>query len=159
MGFDRLDRKNFVKPNDEGHDVGNVETIKPLYTALFVDNSEQLFSLLPEGPKHPRVFAHHSTIAFKPGSLAGIELGKKQTIKILGRAFDEKGDALLVENPKSKNEHPHITLSCAEGVSPVYSNELLKQAVTEGTISSFEPPLEIDVTEGYFDGKRDVTEA
>jgi len=76
-------------------------------------------------------------------------------MKIIGRAYDEKGDALLVENPKSKNKYPHITLSCAEGVSPVYSNELFEKASVLNTIEYFNNPEEIEVIEGYSNGKKD----
>jgi hypothetical protein len=124
-----------------------------MYTAEFVLNKEELLKKFP--PKHKKVFGHHSTIAFKPQSLEGIEVGKKSLMKIIGRAFDEKGDALLVENEKSNNENPHITLSCADGISPVYSNELLKKAIEDGTVEYFENPQEIEVIEGYSDGNQD----
>ncbi len=136
--------------------VKTAEKIKPLYTALFVNDISSLLNKYP--PKHGKKFGHHSTIAFKPGSLDGISVGEKLTMKIIGRVSDEKGDALLVENPKSTNNHPHITLSCAEGVSPVYSNELIEKAITSNTVEYFDNPEEIDVTEGYFDGKKDVLE-
>ena len=127
-----------------------------LYTAEFVKDIKSLLEKFQ--PKHERVFGHHSTIAFKPASLDGIEIGKKSIMKILARAYDEKGDALLVENQKSNNENPHITLSCAEEVSPVYSNELLKKAIEAGTIEYFDKPEEIEVIEGYSDGKQDIVE-
>lgn len=144
---------NSLKPTD--NKIESVEKLKFMYSALFVTNVEELLSLLP--PKHSKIFAHHSTIEFKPKSLDGIEIGKTSTLKILGRATDEKGDAILVENPKSKNKFPHITLSCAEGVSPVYSNELLEKASQNGTLELFPNPIEIQTVEGYSDGKNDHT--
>ena len=125
-----------------------------VYTAEFVVDKNELLKKFP--PKHERVFGHHSTIAFRPNSLDGIEVGKKSQMKIVGRIFDEKGDALLVENVKSTNENPHITLSCADGVSPVYSNELIKKAIESKSIEYFDNPEIIDVIEGYFDGKNDI---
>jgi len=124
-----------------------------MYTAEFVIDIENLLKKFP--PKHSKVFGHHSTIAFKPINLDGIEIGKETVMKIIGRAYDEKGDALLVENPKSKNKYPHITLSCAEGVSPVYSNELFEKASVLNTIEYFNNPEEIEVIEGYSNGKKD----
>jgi Fungal tRNA ligase phosphodiesterase domain. len=124
-----------------------------IYTAEFVKNPEELLKMFP--PKHKRVFAHHSTIAFKPNDLAGIEVGKESSLKVVARVYDEKGDALLVENSKSKNQYPHITLSCAEGVSPVYSNELIKKAVESGRLEYLAAPYGISVVEGYSDGKND----
>lgn len=123
-----------------------------VYSGLFVTNIDELVSLFP--PKHGKVFAHHSTTEFMPKSNDGIEIGKAQKLKIIGRASNEKGDALLVENPKSKNKYPHITLSCAEGVSPVYSNQLLEEAAKNGTIEYFPEPVFIDVVEGYENGNR-----
>lgn len=131
--------------------------IIPIYTALFVENPAALLEKFP--PKHAKTFAHHSTIAFKPGSLEGITMGEKSQIKIIGRAFDEKGDALLVENPKSKNAHPHITLSCAEGVPPFYSEKLLEHAFISNSIQYFDSPELVDVVEGYSDGKNDFVKA
>jgi len=124
-----------------------------LYTAKFVKDRDFLLKKFP--PKHDKIFAHHSTIAFKPANLDGINIGQKSLVKIVGRAFDEKGDALLVENQKSTNENPHITLSCAEGVKPVYSNELIKKAIESGTVEYFKNPEEIEVVEGWSDGKND----
>ena len=127
-----------------------------MYTAKFVRDPELLLRKFP--PKHVRIFAHHSTIAFKPKNVDGIEIGRKSLMKIIGRAYDEKGDALLVENPISENEYPHITLSCADNVPPFYSNELLKKASENNTIEHFDAPEEIEVIEGYFDGKNEVIE-
>ncbi len=122
-----------------------------LYTALFVEDTESLIKMFP--PKHTVIYAHHSTISFKPQTLDGIEVGRKTIIKILGRAFDEKGDALLVENKKSKNKFPHITLSCAEGVQPYYSNELLETAYKNNKIEYFQVPIEISSIESYIEDK------
>lgn len=119
------------------------------YTALFVDNPEKLLEMFPA--KHSKVFAHHSTNWYKPTSLEGLEIGKKSLLKIIGQAYDQKGFAVLVENPKSKNKFPHITISCAEGIPPVYSNELLEKASKDGSLEMFKEPFFIEVTEGYGD--------
>jgi hypothetical protein len=130
------------------------ESIKPVYTALFIEDTPALLAKFP--PKHAQIFGHHSTIAFEPASLDGIALGEKSQIKVIGRAWDEKGDALLVENAKSNNKYPHVTLSCAEGVSPVYSNQLIEEAVASNSVEYFKNPEEISVVEGYSDGEHDV---
>jgi hypothetical protein len=80
-----------------------------------------------------------------------LKIGKKSKLKIVGRAYDHKGDALFVKNPKSKNKYPHITISCAKKVLPVYSNELLEKASKEGSLKLFKKPYFIKVTEGYGD--------
>ena len=126
-----------------------------IYTALFVDNPAELAKMFP--PKHSKVFAHHSTNKFRPEDAADLEVGRKVRIKILARVSDDKGDVLLVENPKSENTQPHITLSCADGVAPKYSQELLATAAKNGSLVFFDEPFFIDDTEGYFDGTKDVT--
>jgi len=123
------------------------------YTALFVQDIQDLLNRFP--PKHKKIFGHHSTIEFEPANLNGIEVGKELYIKIIGRAYDEFGDDLLVENPKSENKYPHITLSRAEGAPPLYSNKLFKKATTSNTIEYFSDE-KVKVTEGYSDGKNVV---
>jgi len=119
------------------------------YTALFVDSPEKLLQMFPA--RHPKIFAHHSTNWYMPSSLEGLEIGKKSTLKIIGQAYDQKGFAVLVENTKSKNKFPHITISCSEGTAPVYSNELLEKAMNDGSLEMFKGSLFIEVTEGYVD--------
>lgn len=131
-------------------------TIKPpIYTALFVDKPYELIQLFH--PAYTNVFAHHSTIQFGKCDMSKITIGKKHKIKVLGLARDEKTDAILVENPLSTNKYPHITLSTAQGIKPFYVNELITNAVENNKIIYFDQPYEIDVTEGYFNG-RDIVE-
>ena len=121
-----------------------------MYTALFVKDKEDLLKRFP--PKHKKVFGDHSTIEFNPDSLDGIEIGKESTIKIIGRAYDEFGDDLLVENPKSKNKYPHITISRGEGAPPLYSKILFEKAINSNEIEYFTNE-EVKVIEGFSDGK------
>lgn len=123
-----------------------------VYYGLFVDNSSLLKSMFP--PIYPNVYYHHSTIEFRPKNLDEMELGKKIKLPIIGRITTNDVDALLVDNPKSKNKYPHITLSTAEGVSPVKSNEAFEQHPDK--IEMFKAPKFIDVTEGYFDGSKAI---
>lgn len=120
------------------------------FTALFVKNPDDLLKRFP--PKHKKIFGHHSTIEFEPKNLEGIEVGKEYKIKIIGRAYDEFGDDLLVENPKSKNEYPHITLSRGENSPKLYSKELFKKAIEFNNIEYFNDEY-ILVMEGYSDGE------
>jgi hypothetical protein len=119
------------------------------FTALFVKNPQDLLKRFP--PKHGKVFGHHSTIGFEPENLEGIEVGKEYKIKIIGRAYDEYGDDLLVENHKSKNEYPHITLSRGENAPKLYSRELFKKAIESNNIEYFTDEY-VEVVEGYSDG-------
>lgn len=125
---------------------------KILYTGFFVLTPKELIKKFP--PKHSRTFAHHITISFKPKDLEGIELGKRIQAKIIARVSDDKGDALLVENNlKSDFKHPHITLSCAMGVMPVYSNEMIEKAIAAGNLEYFKEPVTVETLEGYVNGK------
>lgn len=120
------------------------------FTALFVKDVSELLKRFP--PKHAMVFGHHSTIEFEPENLEGIEVGKEYKIKIIGRAWDEYGDDLLVENIKSKNEYPHITLSRGENAPKLYSKYLFKKAIESKTIEYFDDE-HVEVIEGYSDGE------
>ncbi len=123
------------------------------FTALFVKDIQALLKRFP--PKHQKIFGHHSTIEFEPESLIGIEVGKEYSMKIIGRAFDEFGDDLLVGNIKSKNTYPHITLSRGENAPPLYSKILFDKAVASNAIEYFNNE-QVEVIEGYSDGESDI---
>jgi len=115
------------------------------FTALFVKDVQDLLKRFP--PKHKKIFGHHSTIEFEPENLHGIETGKEYSIKIIGRAYDKFGDDLLVENPKSKNKYPHITLSRGENAPPLYSKMLFEKAIASNDMEYFNNE-EVKVVEG-----------
>jgi hypothetical protein len=117
-----------------------------MYTALFVKDVASLLKRFP--PKHGKFFGEHSTIEFNPANLDGIEIGNESKIKIIGRAWDEYGDDLLVENPKSKNTYPHITLSRADGAPRLYSQVLFAKSDTENHMEYFDNQ-QVEVVEGY----------
>ncbi|MBP6912213.1 MAG: hypothetical protein KBB88_03380 [Candidatus Pacebacteria bacterium] len=117
-----------------------------MYTALFVKNIDSLLKRFP--PKHTKIFGHHSTIEFEPKNIDGLEIGKDITIKIIGRAWDEYGDDLLVENPKSINTYPHITLSRTDNAPPLYSQILFSKQTSENHMEYFESES-VEVVEGY----------
>lgn len=79
-------------------------------------------------PVHPRVYAHHVTMAFNPDetTLAYYRQfeGQRIRVPVTAVAVDDKAQAVLV-GVESENDYPHITVSVAEGVKPVYSNELM----------------------------------
>jgi hypothetical protein len=128
--------------------------MKIIYTALFVKDEEELLKMFP--PIHDYVFAHHSTIKFKPKNINDISIGKEVIIKIIGRVYDDRADALIIENEKTVNSHPHITISCADGVVPYYSGEMIRKMSSNNEIKYFDQPVEIEMVEGYFDGSNDI---
>ncbi len=80
-------------------------------------------------PIHSEVHAHHMTMAFDPPVEHYLEhyntlIGQPLSIKVIGVAEDDKGQAVRVVGP-SDNTNPHVTISCAKGVPAKYSNQLL----------------------------------
>lgn len=118
---------------------------KPIYTANFVYSNVLIAKY---GKKHPNVYATHSTIEFRPKSTEGLPIGEQTQLKVVGRLTTDKVDVLIVENPLSKNKHPHITLSTAEGVMPKESNSEI-----ENNLDKIQPLNDtIESTVGTFDG-------
>lgn len=66
----------------------------------------------------------------------------------MGRVTSDKIDALLVDNPKSTNSNPHITLSTAEGIKPFASNVEINKAIEDGSVIILTDS--VCMTEGYF---------
>ena len=93
---------------------------------LTPQSQRRLLEMVPS--VHPIVYAHHVTLAFNPEpdvleryrSLEGTRI----RVPVTAVCVDEKAQAVLV-GVDSENEYAHITISCAEGVAPSYSNELL----------------------------------
>lgn len=125
--------------------------MKIIYSAIFV-NKDVLMEKYP--PKHSNVFSHHSTIEFRPKSIEEIPIGDTINLHITGRLTTERVDALLVDNPLSKNAYPHITLSTADGVKPFESNNEISNNL------DLVEPLDdyIEGIYGVFDGKEDITD-
>lgn len=119
-----------------------------IYTGVFLDEEARGHLLSLFVPRHPNVYADHVTLCFKPSleevtkvnelnriAMSQLNAPKPRQLgmKIVGYAEDEKAQAIAVSFPfedlskfEIKNEILHITISCADGVSPVYSNDLLK---------------------------------
>jgi hypothetical protein len=110
-----------------------------LYLGIFLTEAsiKKLYAMFP--PIFPKLPPDpHVTLAFKPdeGTVEAFQLlvGKKLLIEVKGYALDAKAEAVIVDIPPlaSQNKIPHITLSTAADVSPVYSNTLLGEARAEG---------------------------
>lgn len=126
---------------------------KPIYYGVFLDDDsrDQLkrwWVNTVGSPLLPEHYCHHMTVKFKP-SPEEVEsyqplIGSKVSVKVVGFAEDEKGQAVLVspQEVQSANANPHITVSCAPGTAPVYSNTLLAGGVT---------PIDGPVLTGVFD--------
>lgn len=145
------------RPSSEGEILKKrvTENEPVLYSAHFVDDAELLKRQFP--PVHPNEYYDHCTLEFQPKyGRTGVCVGEKTELQIIGRVTDDKVDALLVSDPKSKNKNPHITLSTAEGVKPSRSNESIMYAMEEETVQKALGVVR--VTEGYDNGKTVILE-
>lgn len=121
-----------------------------VYSGIFFNTDELVAAY---GQVLANLFSHHSTIEFKPSDVSDLPIGQEMEIRVVGRLTTDKVDVLLVDNPLSKNEFPHITLSTAEGVKPFQSNEEIKN-----NRDKIQPLNDvIKGTVGVFDGKSDIT--
>lgn len=102
---------------------------KILMIQVVLSDSEhnRLISIFP--PKHPNVYAHHMTVAFKPTKEQCERyskfVGQEIEMPVITEVSDDKAQALLIDSIYSENEFPHITVSTAEGTKPSYSNQLI----------------------------------
>lgn len=92
---------------------------------LTSESRRLLLSRVP--PEHPVVYADHVTLAYDPTPEVleryRQQEGQRLRIPVTAVAVDDKAQAVLV-GADSENEYPHITVSVATGVEPVYSNSL-----------------------------------
>jgi hypothetical protein len=103
---------------------------KTIYWAVLLNNESKIELLSSKPPVHPNVYAEHTTIVFKPTAEQDQELeerlGEDVRLVAIGTAEDDKGDAVVVSGVKRYDDKtPHITISCANGVKPFYSNKLI----------------------------------
>jgi hypothetical protein len=107
-----------------------------------------------QGPLLSSKFAHHFTVAVKPsyGDLAKLPIGETFSLRVIGVAYDEKGQAVVVAPDGiagSDDRIPHITVSMEAGLRPDYSNTLLAKGW--GRLKGRGPVLTGRL--GFFDGK------
>lgn len=111
---------------------------KIVYIGFFIDEEsrKKLLEVFP--PKHGTVHADHVTLKFKPSDtdIERFELFRKKSgLLVVTKEFsDDKGQCVeVVGMPELDHAQTHhITISCADGVKPVYSNELLKSGTGKG---------------------------
>jgi len=114
--------------------------------AIILDEPSQQALRSAYPGKHEKYSGHHVTLDYGKNQYHK-DFGKKATVIVLGYAKDDKAEALLVSTGgiHSDNANPHITISTAPGVAPVYSNELLSKGnegvdeslTLHGTVGSF----------------------
>jgi hypothetical protein len=105
------------------------------YVAAFLkpDQQGKLMERFP--PKFDNTFYHHVTIIHMSEAGGNLRVpenaGDEIELEVIGYAEDEKGQAVVVRGIESSKAVPHITLSCAPGVRPFYSNTLLSKGYRE----------------------------
>lgn len=107
-------------------------------------NREISIPFLPYPPSNP-----HFTISFNPTAreLSTLPVGSEATVKVIGWAADDMGQAVLVKGLPSRADYPHITISSGKPNFALYSNVLL----ANDRVMADGPTLKGVV--GYFDGK------
>lgn len=108
-----------------------IKPTKPLYVAIFLDEESKAALLKAFPPKHVNVYGEHMTLAFGRHMEPPYPVGEKYSLEVIAAYEDDRGQAVTVKevfgNVKVWAEQtPHITISCAIGIKPVYSNEVIK---------------------------------
>jgi hypothetical protein len=104
--------------------------MKLIYKAVLLtpESKAKLMATFP--PSFDETFYHHMTIEFGIKQIDN-DVGSEVELKVTGYKRDDKGEAVVVQGvPRKDGKTPHITLSVAPGVKPVYSNELMKSGWT-----------------------------
>lgn len=114
---------------------------KVVYVGVFLTMESQWKLLEKCFPLHTNVYCDHVTIKFqpKPEELDQFALGKEVRFTVDSVACDDNGQAARVVGIAADNKFPHITISTANGVKPVYSNKLCETVLAV----YFDEPLEL----------------
>ena len=127
-----------------------------VYTALLLtDEAKKALKKEFPGVHDGMYFGEHITLEFKPSRLP-LDIGKKFVVELIEYFQDDKGEAVTVKLPYgiiSKNDAPHITISCAQGIKPFYSNQLITK--TKGEKVKMKIKLDT-VMSAFFGGKGHV---
>ncbi len=108
-----------------------LSSVTAVYTAIFLTSESQWKLVSSVQPTHSSIFATHVTLSFKPSSkdILCAKIGRKVTVAVTGSAENGKVQAALVRLPKGltcSNDHPHVTISASDGVSPKAANAMLQ---------------------------------
>lgn len=105
---------------------------------------------------HETWYGGHLTVAFKPdpemAKYLGALIGTEAKLTAIGHVADERGQAVVIrEQLRHDPGTPHITLSCALGTTPKYSNEMIQKLwvdskVRDGSVFDLKVPLELTGT-------------
>lgn len=112
-------------------DVKAVDPAEVSYVGVFLDEESRRELLERVWPVHPVMHADHVTIAFKPDEHVLSHwrpmIGQRARLEVVRHHVDARGQAVVVPGVRADGLALHITISCAHGTGPAYSNDLLKQ--------------------------------
>lgn len=134
--------QDFVKMKENQESLSKHKAVEIMYIAAMLtkDSQKALYESIAKRisiPDNWKKYCHHMTIRFKPTKDSELPVfGESVTLVVTEIASDEKGVAVRVEpNTVGKElnmppeQLPHITVATAPGVSPVYSNDLLRKGI------------------------------
>ncbi len=112
---------------------------KVVYSAVLIDDSDR--DRIVENAVHPNLYGDHVTLWYYGGAEMDTPYAGERVELNLTRHFaDDRGEAWLVS---CGNKHVkeimepsqvlHVTVSCADGTKPVYSNELVRHSFADET--------------------------
>lgn len=111
---------------------------KPAYVGVFLDRPSREYLLGRVPARHQDVYTDHLTLAFG-SAMSGkyYPVGMQIELRVWAIAWDLHGQAALCRGSVMRSfladgQIPHITLSCARGTPPKYSNELVKNCMWDG---------------------------
>jgi hypothetical protein len=131
-------RKKIMKESADALNAGDIIYVAAMLTRESQQRLYESISRQVAVPQDWKKFCHHMTIRFKPTDVSQLPvLGEEVSLIVTEVAADEKGVAVKVEpNTNSRDlkmpadQLPHVTVAVAPGVSPVYSNELLRKGIS-----------------------------
>ncbi len=106
-----------------------------VYAAVLIDQSDRQKIL--DGAVHPNEYGEHTTLIYygNGGPTETPNAGKRVSLTLLKHFSDSRGEAWTVKCDdsdvqaiKDNSQTLHVTVSCADGTKPFYSNQLIKTA-------------------------------
>lgn len=110
--------------------------LKGKYLAFVLDEESRQRILDRVQVIHPNVVAHHVTLEYEVSLLGLSMIDERPVVHCIGQAFDDKAQAILCSVSTKVNradgKYFHITLSLADGVRAVESNNTIQRALERG---------------------------
>lgn len=110
-----------------------------VYSAILIDEADR--RRIVADAVHPNLYGDHVTLWYygNAGETDTPYAGEKVELRLTGHFSDERGEAWTVECGNSHaheimepSQVMHVTVSCANGTKPVYSNELVRNSTADG---------------------------